>query len=337
MKIALFSTKSFDRRFFERANREETHEVHFLESRLSAETVDLARGYPCVCVFVNDIVDAEVIRRLEEGGTRFIALRCAGFNNVDLRALRESGLRLVHVPAYSPHAVAEHAVALILGLNRHLPWAYNRVRDGNFSLSGLEGFDLHGKTVGVIGTGRIGATFAGIMRHGFGCRVVAHDPFPSERLRASGVEFVALERLFAESDIVSLHCPLTPETDHLIDASALERMKRGVMIVNTSRGRVIDTPAVIEGLKSGRVGSLAIDVYEQEGDLFFEDLSDRVIQDDVFERLLTFPNVLVTGHQGFFTEEALTAIAEETLDNVSCLESGETCEKEIIPERVMAG
>jgi len=337
MKIAFFSTKPFDRRFFDKANRDGDHELHFLESRLSPETVELARGYPCVCVFVNDQVDAEVIRHLEAGGTRFIALRCAGFNNVDLRALAESKLRLVHVPAYSPHAVAEHAVALILGLDRHLPRAFNRVREGNFSLSGLEGFDLHGKTVGVIGTGRIGATFARIMKHGFGCRVVAHDPYPSDECREMGVEYVELGDLFAASDIISLHCPLTPQTHHLINGEAVAEMKPGVMLVNTSRGAVIDTPAVIEGLKSEKIGALAIDVYEQEGDLFFEDLSDQVIQDDVFERLLTFPNVLVTGHQGFFTEEALTAIAEETLENVSCLESGEPCKKEIIPERVLAG
>ncbi|MBN2702257.1 MAG: 2-hydroxyacid dehydrogenase [Methylothermaceae bacterium] len=337
MKIALFSTKPFDRRFFERANGKGRHEIHFLESRLSPETVALARSYPCVCVFVNDRVDAEVISRLESGGTRFIALRCAGFNNVDLHALARAKLKLVHVPAYSPHAVAEHAAALVLGLNRHLPRAYNRVREGNFSLSGLEGFNLFGKTVGVIGTGRIGATFARIMKHGFGCRVIAFDLYINEECREMGVEYLSLHELYAVSDVISVHCPLNPKTHHLINGEAVARMKCGVMLINTSRGAVIDTLAVIEGLKSGRVGSLGIDVYEQEGDLFFEDLSDQVIQDDVFERLITFPNVLVTGHQGFFTEEALTAIAEETLDNINCLEAGGKCANEIVPERVLAG
>jgi len=319
----MFSTKSYDQRTFERANREHAHdhEIAFLEPRLLPATAPLAAGYPAVCAFVNDILDAEVLRALEQRGTRLVALRSAGFNHVDLEAADALGLTVARVPAYSPHAVAEHAVALILGLNRKLYRAYNRVREGNFSLEGLMGFDLRGRTVGVIGTGRIGVLFAGIMR-GFGCEIVAYDPYPNPDAEAV-LTYVSLDELFARSDIVSLHCPLTPATRHLIDARALARMRDGVMLINTSRGQLVDTAAVIEGLKSGRIGYLGLDVYEEEEGLFFQDLSARVIQDDVFSRLLTFPNVLVTGHQGFFTHEAVVDIAETTLANVSAFASGE--------------
>jgi len=322
MKIAMFSTKSYDQTYFERANLEggHGHDVSFLEPRLVPGTAALAAGHEAVCAFVNDRLDAEVLTILDDQGVRLIALRSAGFNHVDLETADALGLTVVRVPAYSPHAVAEHALALILSLNRRIYRAYNRVRDGNFSLEGLLGFDLNGKTVGIIGTGKIGIIFAGILR-GLGCEVLAYDPYPTpegERV----VTYVPLADLFARSHIVSLHCPLTPETHHLIDAAAIAQMRPGVMLINTSRGQLVDTLAVIEGLKSGRIGHLALDVYEEEEALFFQDLSDRVIQDDVFSRLLTFPNVLITGHQGFFTQEAIRNIAETTLANVTAFETG---------------
>ncbi|MEX1334397.1 MAG: 2-hydroxyacid dehydrogenase [Candidatus Limnocylindrales bacterium] len=321
MKIAMFSTKSYDRTYFERANRAHGHEISFLEPRLLPETAPLAAGHETVCAFVNDDLSAEVLRSLKEHGVELLALRSAGFNHLDLEAADELGLTVARVPAYSPHAVAEHAVALILGLNRKVFRAYNRVRDGNFALEGLLGFDLHGRTVGVIGTGRIGQIFAGIMG-GFGCEVLGYDPYPdpdAERV----LSYVPLDELFARSHVISLHCPLTPETRDLIDAAAIARMRDGVMLINTSRGQLVDTSAVIDGLKSGRIGHLGLDVYEEEEELFFQDLSSQVIQDDVFSRLLTFPNVLVTGHQGFFTQEAVTNIAETTLANVTAYATGE--------------
>jgi D-lactate dehydrogenase len=321
MKIAVFSTKRYDREFLEGANREHGHDLVFLEPRLTLETAPLAEGSGGICAFVNDVLDEQVLRALVTGGTRLVALRSAGFNNVDLRAARELGITVTRVPAYSPHAVAEHAVALILALNRRIPRAYNRVREGNFSLDGLMGFDLAGRTVGVVGTGRIGAVFAGIMA-GFGCRILAMDPYPDRELAASGVEYVDADRLFARSDIIVLHAPLTPQTHHLIDHDALARMRDGVMLINTSRGALVDTRAVIEALKSGRIGALGLDVYEEEGDLFFEDLSEDVIHDDVFTRLLTFPNVLITAHQGFFTREAVERIAATTLANATAFERG---------------
>ena len=321
MKIAMFSTKRYDRTSFERANRAHGHEISFLEPRLLPETAPLAVGHEAVCAFVNDDLSADVLRSLREHGVELLALRSAGFNHLDLEAADELGLTVARVPAYSPHAVAEHAVALILGLNRKVFRAYNRVRDGNFSLEGLLGFDLHGRTVGVIGTGRIGQIFAGIMR-GFGCEVLGYDPYPdpdAERVLA----YVPLDELLARSHVISLHCPLTPETRDLIDAAAIARMRDGVMLINTSSGQLVDTSAVIDGLKSGRIGHLGLDVYEEEEALFFQDLSSQVIQDDVFSRLLTFPNVLVTGHQGFFTQEAVTNIAETTLANVTAFATGE--------------
>tara|TARA_R110000796_G_scaffold203052_1_gene319390 strand:- start:5602 stop:6441 length:840 start_codon:yes stop_codon:yes gene_type:complete len=270
---------------------------------------------------VNDCLDANVLEQLYGGGTRLVALRSAGFNHVDLAAADRLGMTVVRVPAYSPHAVAEHAVALLLSLNRMTYRAYNRVREGNFALDGLLGFDLYGKTVGVIGTGQIDLIFADTM-HGFGCQVVASDPFPNPQAKPF-LEYVTLATLYASADIIWLHCPLTPETNHLIDAEAINQMKGGVMIINTGRGRVVDTQAVIAGLKSGKIGRLGLDVYEEEEQLFFEDLSDGVINDDQFMRLTTFHNVLITGHQAFFTTEALTNIAETTLANIDAFESGE--------------
>jgi D-lactate dehydrogenase len=320
MRIAVFSTKPYDRTFLDKANEQHGHELVYLDARLTAETAPLAAGFAGVCAFVNDKLDAEVLQLLHGGGTRLIALRSAGFNNVDLPETERLGMTVARVPAYSPHAVAEHAVALVLSLNRMTFRAYNRVREGNFSLDGLLGFDLYGKTVGVIGTGKIGLIFADIM-HGFGCKILAADPYPSPDAKEF-VEYVALERLLGEADIVSLHCPLTPETDHLIDDKAVAQMKDGVMLINTGRGRVIDTKAVIEGLKSGKIGRLGLDVYEEEEHLFFQDLSQRVISDDQFMRLTTFHNVLITGHQAFFTAEALTNIADTTIANVTAFESG---------------
>lgn len=321
MRIAVFSSKPYDRTFLDRANQSHAHELVYLAPRLTAETVALAQGFDGVCAFVNDRLDADVLQTLHAGGVRLVALRSAGFNNVDLPAAERLGITVARVPAYSPHAVAEHAVALLLSLNRMTFRAYNRVREGNFSLDGLLGFDLYGKTVGVVGTGTIGLIFAQIMR-GFGCRVLAYDPFPSAQAQGV-VEYVTLDQLFAASDVVSLHCPLTPETDHLIDADAIARMKDGVVLINTGRGRVVDTRAVIEGLKSGKIGRLGLDVYEEEEQLFFQDLSQTMIGDDTFMRLTTFPNVLITGHQAFFTGEALTNIAETTLANITAFERGE--------------
>lgn len=321
MRIAFFSTKPYDRVSFDEANAEHGHELHYFEPRLTPDTVQLGRGFDGICVFVNDHLDGRVVHTLADGGARILLLRSAGFNHVDLEAAAERGLTVARVPAYSPHAVAEHAMGLVLTLNRRFHRAYARVREGNFALDGLLGFDMRGKTVGVIGTGRIGAIFVRIVA-GFGCRVLAHDPYPSGEVRELGARYVELSELFAEADIIALHLPLTPETHHLIDEDAVSRMKEGVMLINTSRGGLVDTRAVIEGLKSGRIGSLGLDVYEEEADLFFEDLSGTVIQDDVFARLLTFPNVLVTGHQGFFTREALAAIAGTTLGNASAYERG---------------
>lgn len=319
MRVAVFSTKPYDQSFLDEANGGR-HRLVYFEARLTPDTAALAEGHGGVCAFVNDRLDARVLRTLADGGTRLIALRSAGFNHVDLEAAASAGLTVARVPAYSPHAVAEHALALILTLNRRTYRAYNRVREGNFALDGLMGFDLQGKTVGVIGTGKIGSIFARIME-GIGSRVIAFDPYPDTAVEAYA-DYVPLTSVFRESDIISLHCPLTPDTRHLIDAEALDRMKDGVMLINTSRGGLIDTRAVIDGLKAGRIGYLGLDVYEEEENLFFEDLSNRIIKDDVFMRLLTFPNVVITGHQGFFTEEALRNIAATTIDNITAFETG---------------
>jgi D-lactate dehydrogenase len=327
MNTAVFSAKNYDREFLGAAGRAAGHALTFLEPRLERETCKLAEGFPAVCPFVNDVLDADVLARLAAGGTRLVALRCAGFNNVDLPTAAELGIRVTRVPAYSPHAVAEHAAGLILTLNRRIHKSYNRVREGNFALDGLLGFDLHGRTAGLVGTGKIGRVLAQIL-HGFGCRVLLYDIRENPACKSFG-EYVPLDALLAESDIVSLHLPLTPETHHLIDAAAIARMKPGVMLINTSRGGLIDTRAVIEGLKDQRIGYLGLDVYEEEADLFFEDLSSRVIRDDVFSRLLTFPNVLITGHQAFFTREALAQIAEITMNSLTAFEQNAPLEYEV--------
>lgn len=332
MNVVVFNTKPYDREFLEAAAEKTDHTIRFLETHLLPETAELAKGSDTVCAFVNDTLDAGVLATLAGHGIRVVALRCAGFNNVDLDAASEHGIRVVRVPAYSPHAVAEHAVALILMLNRHLHRAYTRVRDGDFRLNGLLGFDLHGRTVGLVGTGQIGRVFAGLMQ-GFGCRTLGYDKFPSDAGRDAGIEYVTMAQLYAESDILSLHCPLTPETRHLIDDDAIRQMKPGVMIINTSRGAVIDTQAVINGLKRGKIGHVGLDVYEEEGDVFFEDLSDTVIPDDMLARLLTFPNVVITGHQAFFTREALTAIAETTMQNITDIQARGECPNEVAAEK----
>ncbi|KAM3093138.1 2-hydroxyacid dehydrogenase [Phormidesmis sp. 146-35] len=335
MKVAVFNTKPYDRQFLITANYDYEHDLVFLEPRLSPETALLAKGFPAVCVFVNDQLDAHVLEILASHGTRLIALRCAGFNNIDLKAAVKLKLRVVRVPAYSPHAVAEHTIGLMLTLNRKIHRAYNRVREGNFSLEGLLGFDLHDRTIGIVGTGKIGQIVAQIMQ-GFGCRVLAYDVHPNPICEATGAKYVDLTKLLTDSDVITLHCPLTPETHHLINQTTIAQMKKGVMLINTSRGALIDTTAVIHGLKSQKVGSLALDVYEQEADLFFEDLSDQIIQDDLFERLLTFPNVLITAHQAFFTKEALQNIAETTLSNISEIEQGQTCANQVNLEQAIA-
>lgn len=328
MRVAVFSTKKYDQDFLTTANSEHGHALEFFEARLTAATMPLARGFPAVCVFVNDVVDAVMLTDLAEHGLQVVALRCAGFNNVDLPTAERLGVRVVRVPAYSPHAVAEHTIALLLGLNRRLHRACSRVREGNFSLQGLMGFDLHGKTAGVIGTGRIGVLVVQILK-AFGCDVLAFDVSSNFEAEQAGAVYVGLDELFARSDVISLHCPLTPDTQHLIGSESIDRMKPGVVLINTSRGGIVDTDAVIAGLKSGQIGGLAIDVYEEEADLFFEDLSNEVIRDDVFARLLTFPNVLVTGHQAFFTREALEQIAVTTLSNIAAVESGADCENTV--------
>jgi len=325
MIVAAFSTKPYDREFLERAAHGTGIEWRWFESRLDADTVRLAEGATAVNCFVNDDLGPDVLERLHASGVRLVTLRCAGFNQVDLPTATRLGLPVVRVPEYSPHAVAEHAMGLVLMLDRKLHKAYNRVREGNFSLDGLLGFDLHGRTVGVVGTGKIGRCFAEIAL-GFGCRVLAHDPRPDAALAARGVAFVPLADLLAASDIVSLHCPLMPATHHLIDATNIARMKPGVMLVNTSRGGLVDTRAVIAALKTGRIGTLGLDVYEEEADLFFEDKSNTIIGDDVFSRLLTFPNVVVTAHQAFFTRNALEAIAAQTVRNLVHFERGEPLE-----------
>lgn len=334
MKVAVFSTKPYDHEFLTRANLAHGHDLSFLEERLSHVTVPLAAGAEAVCAFVNDDLSSPVLEGLARLGVRSVMLRSAGFNHVDLKTAARLGLSVAHVPGYSPHAVAEHCVALILALNRQIHRAHNRVREGNFALSGLLGFDLYGKTVGVVGTGQIGSCFARIMI-GFGCRVVADDPYPNEDCRRMGVEYLPLDDVLGSSDIVSLHLPLTPQTHHFIQSERLGKMRDGVMLINTSRGVLIDTNAAIEALKSGKIGYLGLDVYEEEADLFFEDLSNEVLHDDVFSRLLTFPNVLITGHQAFFTREAMSTIAATTLENLTAAERG--LDLNLVPADLIAG
>ncbi|MDP2357817.1 MAG: 2-hydroxyacid dehydrogenase [Beijerinckiaceae bacterium] len=321
MKVAVFSTKPYDREFLAQANQLEGdgHDLRFLEPRLSIETAALAHDSAAVCGFVNDVFDRPVLEILAAEGTKIVALRCAGFNNVDLAAARELGITVARVPAYSPEAVAEHTVALILSLNRNIHRSYVRVREGNFALDGLLGFDLKGRTIGIVGTGRIGICVARIMV-GFGCQVLGFDPRHDAEFTQLGGKYVELDDLLSGSDIITLHCPLTPQTHHLINTKAIATMKTGVMIINTGRGALVETRALIRSLKNGKIGHVGLDVYEEESDLFFENLSGQIIQDDIFARLLTFPNVLITGHQAFFTREALTAIARTTIGNISQFE-----------------
>ena len=324
MKIAFFSSQPYDREYFERENRSYGYELTFFDTHLGPHSLPLINGHDAVCVFVNDKLNGEVLRGLAQQGVKWIALRCAGFNQLDQDAAKSLGLRVCRVPEYSPHAVAEHAVALILTLNRKIHKAYFRVREQNFSLNGLLGFDLYGKTVGVIGTGHIGAVFAHLML-GFGCKVLAVDPVERPDLISSGVRYVSRDDLFSMSDIISLHCPLIPhETMHLINADSIRKMKPGVMLINTSRGALVETSAVIEGLKSKHIGSLGIDVYEQEERLFYKDLTASIISDDLIQRLVSFPNVIITAHQAFFTHEALTEISRKTLKSLRALERGES-------------
>lgn len=313
MKIAFFSTQPYDKEYFERYNTQ--HEINFFDARLNEQTANLATGCEAVCAFVNDQLNAAVIKQLKAIGIKIIAQRCAGFNNVDLLAAGENDIAVVRVPAYSPHAVAEHALALIMTLNRKTHKAYNRVREGNFSLDRLTGFDVYGKTVGVIGTGKIGQCFSRIML-GLGCNVVAFDLIANKEMEAIGVRYLPLINVLEKADILSLHCPLSEQTKHLINKETLEMMKKGAMLINTSRGALIDAKDVIAALKKGKLGYLGIDVYEQEEALFFNDLSENVITDDVLIRLLGFPNVLITSHQGFLTDEALSQIATVSLQNL---------------------
>jgi D-lactate dehydrogenase len=329
MKVAFFSSKTYDRQSFEAANANYHHELTFFDTQLNRDSAVLAAEFPAVCIFVNDIADAATLEILASRGTRLLALRSAGFNTVDLKRAAELGIKVVRVPAYSPYAVAEHAVALVLTLNRKLYKAYNRVRDDNFSLEGLLGFDLHGCTVGIVGTGKIGMVFAQIMQ-GFGCSLLGYDAYPNAQFEAIGnAQYVQLPELLANADIISLHCPLLPETHYLVNAETIAQMKPRVMLINTSRGGLIDTVAVIEGIKSGKIGYLGIDVYEQEDGLFFEDLSDGIIQDDTFQLLQSFSNVVITAHQAFFTQNALEGIATTTLSNITDFEQSQPLKNEI--------
>lgn len=321
MKVAVFSTKPYDRTYLDKFNTDNQHELTFFDASLNVNTSNLAIGFDAVCVFVSDKIDKETIGKLAENGVKLIDLRCAGFNNVDLEAASEHQIKVLRVPAYSPQAVAEHAVAIILTLNRKTHKTYNRVREGNFSLENLMGFNLYGKTIGVIGTGRIGEAFCHIMQ-GFGCKVLAYDIHESKSLKAKGIEYTSLEAILSDSDIISLHCPLTPQTHYLFNSETFAKMKQGAMLINTSRGGLINTKDAVKALKKGQLGYLGIDVYEQEENLFFKDLSESIIQDDLIERLMAFHNVLITPHQGFFTQEALDQIAITTLKNFTDFEKG---------------
>ncbi len=328
MKIAFFDSHSFEKSVFQKENEKALHEIVFFEPRLTDQTANLAEGYECICAFVNDSLDLKTIEILAANGTKLIALRSAGFNHVDLEAAHRSKVKVVRVPEYSPYAVAEHAVALIMTLNRKIHRAYNRVREGNFSLNGLVGFDLHQKKIGIIGTGKIGTVLAQIMT-GFGCKILAWDKVQNRELLKLGVTYVEFDELLAASDIISLHVPLSPETRHLINERALSITKKGVMLVNTGRGALIETRALIQALKSGHIGSAGLDVYEEEEGIFFQNLSDQILQDDQLARLLTFPNVLMTSHQAFLTNEALEQIAQTTLQNISDFESGKKLMNEV--------
>jgi D-lactate dehydrogenase len=327
MRVACYSAQRYDRRFLEPEADSAGHEWSFFEARLDATTAPLSRGFDAVCAFVNDTLDRPCLVALAAAGIRFVVLRCAGFNNVDLQAASDLGIRVARVPKYSPYAVAEHTIGLVLTLNRKIHKAYNRVRENNFALDGLLGFDLHGKTFGIVGTGAIGTALAKIV-HGFGCKLLMSDVYENDDCRSLGA-YVPLEQLIRSSDVVSLHCPLTPETKHLLDEEALAWMKPDAMLVNTSRGALVDTQAAIKALKTKTLGGLALDVYEEESDLFFRDLSSEVIVDDVFSRLLTFPNVLITAHQAFFTHEALAEIARVSMLNLTQFATVDTVDNEV--------
>lgn len=328
MKLAVYSTKQYDRKYLEQVNESYGFELEFFDFLLTERTAKTATGCTGVCIFVNDDGGRAVLEELAALGITFIALRCAGFNNVDLDAAKELGLKVVRVPAYSPEAVAEHTVGMMMTLNRRIHRAYQRTRDANFSLEGLIGFNMHGRTAGIIGTGKIGLATLRILK-GFGMRLLAFDPWPSPQVLELGAEYVDIKTLFRESDVISLHCPLTPENNHLLNMAAFQQMKDGVMIINTSRGGLIDSQAAIDALKLQKIGSLGMDVYENERDLFFEDKSNDVIQDDVFRRLSACHNVLFTGHQAFLTAEALTSIAQTTLNNLKQLEKNQPCDNEL--------
>ena len=325
IKVAFYDAKEYDKPSFEHYGAQRDLHFRFLETKLNEDTVELARGCDAVCVFVNDTVNAAVIDKLHEYGVKLVALRSAGYNNVDVHSAY-GRIHVVHVPAYSPYAVAEHAMALLLTSIRRIHKAYNRTREFNFSLNGLTGFDLHGKTAGVIGTGKIGRIFIDICR-GFGIKVIAYDAFPA---KDSGIDYVSLDQLFQESNIISLHCPLTDETRHMIGKDAIEKMKKGVVIINTSRGGLIDAEALLEGIKARKIGAACLDVYEEEADVFFEDRSGHILDDDLLSRLISMPNVIVTSHQAFLTEEALNNIAETTVNNIrSCFDNDGICDNEL--------
>ena len=328
MRIAVFSTKSYDKEYFQKYSKSYDFEFFYFENSLNRDSANLAKGFDAVCVFVNDMVDADTVKILAQQKVKLIALRCAGFNNVNIETAKKHGIKIVRVPAYSPEAVAEHALALILTLNRKTHKAYNRVREGNFSLKNLMGFNLHNKTVGVVGTGQIGAAFCRVLS-GFGCKIVAYDINESEQLREIGVKYLPLDDLFKQSDVISLHCPLNQYTRHIINADSISIMKNSVMIINTSRGALINTADVIEGLKSRKIGYLGIDVYEQEENLFFEDLSESIIEDDLLLKLLSFPNVLITSHQAFFTKEAMDEITTTTLSNINAFQNKDVLLNEV--------
>jgi D-lactate dehydrogenase len=334
MKVLVYSSRPYDQQFLEGANTGK-HEYHFVEARLEQHTAVLAREFPAVCCFVDDTLDSPVLRQLSDGGTKLVTLRATGFNNVDLKAAEQLGITVMRVSRYSPYSVAEYAVGMILAMNRHIHRAYQRVREGNFRLDGLLGYDLHDKTVGVVGTGRIGAIFTRIMS-GFGCHLLGYDKHENPECIQLGMKYVSLEQLLRSSDIVSLHCPLTPETRHLISRDTISLMKPDSMLVNTSRGALVDTEALIPHLKQCRLCAVCLDVYEEESDLYYRDLSDEVISDDVITRLLTFPNVLVTGHQAFFTRDAMQTIAETTSRNIDDFAAGRSNENVLKPEKVMA-
>ena len=328
MKVAVFSTKPYDEEFLTKANHDHRHDFRFFETPLTEQTLRLAEGFPAVCVFANDRLDGNILLQLFSGGTRLIALRCAGFNNVDLSAAEQLGMTVVRVPDYSPNSISEYTVGLMLTLSRQLFHSFNMAREGNFPLNGLLGFDIGHKTIGLIGTGKIGTLTAKAL-HGFGCRIIANDLHRNKELAKMGVKYVSREQLLRESDIISLHCPLTPDTKHLINAETIAMMRDGVMLVNTCRGGLVDTQAVIDGLKSKKIGSLAIDVYEEESDIFYEDRSNETSQDDMSARLLTFPNVVVSSHEAFFTSDTLQEIAHRTVDNITAYERGERSDGEV--------